>query len=161
MDQATLELDTFPRSSSCASPDAERFESEQAPNTNPDTVDRQGFDIGWDHAHHGLVPPAELLLPGSPVCQGWLSGKAVFGRRTLRNTRHTRQWLQLRLDAWRMGIHFEGQQLTPNYLGQIESGRCPITREALHGLPGQPDTRLLVRLNPQAAYAAGNLASLS
>ena len=36
MNQATLELDR---------PDA-------------DTIDRTGFDIGWDHAHHGLVPPA-------------------------------------------------------------------------------------------------------
>jgi len=43
-------------------------------------ADRIGFDIGWDHAHHGLVPPAELLHQGTPVMQGWLAGKAVFGR---------------------------------------------------------------------------------
>ena len=66
MTQATLELDT---------PAA-------------DAADRTGFDIGWDHAHHGLVPPAELLHEGTPVCQGWLAGRAVFGRRTLATHAH-------------------------------------------------------------------------
>ena len=27
-----------------------------------EAADRTGFDIGWDHARHGLVPPAEGLL---------------------------------------------------------------------------------------------------
>ncbi len=60
MNQATLELDR----------------------TDADTFDRAGFDIGWDHAHHGLVPPAELMHADTPVCQGWMAGRAVFSRRT-------------------------------------------------------------------------------
>ena len=56
--------------------------------------DSTGFDLGWDHAHHGLVPPAELLLDGTPIGQGWRAGKAVFGRRTLAATRHVRLWLR-------------------------------------------------------------------
>jgi hypothetical protein len=51
MDQATFSFPTF-----TAAP------------TEP--ADRIGFDIGWDHAHHGLVPPAELLHPGTPVHAG-------------------------------------------------------------------------------------------
>ncbi len=124
-------------------------------------VDRDGFDIGWDHAHHGLVPPAELLLAGTPVCQGWMAGKAVFGGRTLRSTRHTRLWLQLRISAWRQGVAFEGQQLTPNYLAQIEPTRCPVTRWALQGARGQDDTLVVERLNADAGYAAGNVAVVS
>jgi hypothetical protein len=121
-----------------------------------DPVSRTGFDIGWDHAHHGLVPPPELLLVGTPVQQGWMAGKAVFSNRTLSNTRHTRQWLQLRLLAWRRGVAFEGLQLTPNYLAQIQAKTCPVTRTALQG-----NNLSIERLNPQAGYAAGNVAVLS
>ena len=124
-------------------------------------ADRTGFDIGWDHAHHGLVPPAELLHPGTPVCQGWMAGKAVFGRRTLASNRHTRQWLQLRLLAWRRGIGFDSLQVTPNYLSQIDTPQCPVRRCALGGALGQPDAAVVVRLNPNAGFAAGNLAVMS
>ncbi len=140
MNQTTLELDASQRA---------------------DAIDRDGFDIGWDYAHHGLVPPAGLLLAGTPVCQGWMAGKAVFGHRTLGCTPHTRQWLQLRLNAWRLGITFERQQLTPNYLAQIQTPRCPVTRQLLQGAPHQTDTLTVARLNTQAGYAVGNLAVLS
>ena len=43
--------------------------------------------------------PPELLLDGTPVSQGWLAGKAVYGARTLSCTRHTRQWLQSQFPA--------------------------------------------------------------
>ena len=124
-------------------------------------VDRAGFDIGWDHAHHGLVPPAELLHPGTPVCHGWTAAKAVFGCRTLSASRRTRLWLQLRLLAWRRGLAFDTQQVTPNYLGQIEVDLCPIRRVPLGGAAGQADAAVVERLNPQAGYAAGNLAVMS
>lgn len=124
-------------------------------------ADRIGFDIGWDHAHHGLVPPAELLHQGTPVLQGWLAGKAVFGRRTLTTSRATRQWLATRLLAWRRGIHFETQQLNANHFAQIHIERCPVQRSLLGGAPGQDDAAVVERLNPQAGYAAGNLAVMS
>jgi hypothetical protein len=124
-------------------------------------ADRIGFDIGWDHAHHGLVPPAELLHQGTPVMQGWLAGKAVFGRRTLTTSRATRQWLATRLLAWRSGIHFETQQLNANHFAQIHTERCPVQRSLLGGAPGQDDAAVVERLNPQAGYAAGNLAVIS
>ncbi len=124
-------------------------------------VDRAGFDIGWDHAHHGLVPPAELLLNGSPVGQGWLAGKAVYGSRTLAHKRCTRQWLSLRLLAWRQGVPWDKDQLTPNYLAQIQVTRCPVTRKLLQGAAGQEDSLVVERLNPQAGFAAGNVAVMS
>jgi hypothetical protein len=125
------------------------------------TVDRTGFDIGWDHAHHGLVPPAELLLDGSPVGQGWLAGKAVYGNRTLAHKRCTRQCLGLRLLAWRQGLPWDKEQLTPNYLAQIQVTRCPVTRELLQGAAGQGDSLVVERLNPHAGFAAGNVAVMS
>ncbi len=126
-----------------------------------DAIDRTGFDIGWDHAHHGLVPPAGLLLEGTPIGQGWRAGRAVFGRRTLPTQRATRQWLALRTQAWRLGIAYENQQVTAHYLAQLHTDRCAVLRTPLGGSPGQPDAAVVERLNPQAGYAAGNLALLS
>ena len=124
-------------------------------------AERSGFDIGWDHARHGLVPPAELLLQGSPVKQGWMAGKAVFARRTLANRRGTRLWLQLRLHAWLQRLPFETEQVTPNYLTQLQVEHCPVTRQALQGLAGSDTGVVVERLNPKAGYAAGNLALMS
>jgi hypothetical protein len=123
-----------------------------------DPVDRDGFDLGWDHARHGLVPPAGLLLEGTPVSQGWRAGKAVFGPRRLAATPPTRQWLELRTRAWRAGIAFETQQLTPHLLAQLVVERCPVLRLRLGGTDGTAP--LFERLNPQAGYAVGNVAQL-
>jgi hypothetical protein len=125
------------------------------------TCEEHGFAIGWDHAHHGLVPPAELLLDGSPVSQGWRAGKAVFGARTLAASRPVRQWLALRLVAWRTGAAFEEAAVTPNHLKQIDNTHCPITRSALGGTAGAATASLIERVNQQASYAAGNLVVLS
>jgi len=139
MNQAALELDR---------PDA-------------DTIDRTGFDIGWDHAHHGLVPPAELMHAETPVCQGWMAGRAVFNRRVPGITRDIRQWLQLRLLAWRRGIAFDVRQLTPSSLAQIHVGSCPVLRLPLGGLPGDASAAVVERLDPQLGYVAGQLAVMS
>lgn len=139
MNQATLELSTV-----------------QAP-----PHDRAGFDIGWDHAHHGLAPPAEWLHPDTPVCQGWTAAKAVFGRRVLPSRRSTRQWLALRLQAWCEGVDFDGQLVTANYLGQLHNGHCPVLRTTLGGAAGSPDAAVIERIHPDAGYVAGNLVVMS
>ena len=125
-----------------------------------DACNRTGFELGWDHAHHGLVPPPGLMLEGTPVAQGWCDGKAVFGRRTLAAPRHVRQWLALRTHAWKHGIAFEGTQVTAHYLAQIDATHCPVTRRMLGGAAGTADAPVVERLNADAGYAAGNLALL-
>lgn len=136
------------------------------PTPEPEHDDASGFAIGWDHAHHGLVPPPELLLEGTPIGQGWRAGRAVFNGRSRPwpANRHTRQWLALRIEAWRAGAAFDLTTVTPNLLAQIEVRRCPVRRVALGGRcggPAQADAACIERLNPQAAYAAGNLVVLS
>ncbi|MCA0243531.1 MAG: hypothetical protein LCI02_22035 [Proteobacteria bacterium] len=126
-----------------------------------DPLDRTGFDIGWDHARHALVPPAELMLDGTPVSQGWRAARAVFGRRTVAASRNVRQWLALRLQAWREGVAFDDLQVTPHYLGQLETRHCPVTRAPLGGALRGPDSPVVARLNAAAGYAAGNLLVLS
>jgi len=115
-----------------------------------------GFDIGWDHARHGLLPPPEQWLDGNPLHQGWRAAKACFGERTLGASRRVRLWLALRRHAWRRGRAFEAAEVTPHYLGQIEVAHCPITRQPL----GQADASV-DRVCDRAGYAAGNLAMMS
>jgi hypothetical protein len=115
-----------------------------------------GFDIGWDHARHGLLPPSEPWREGSPLQQGWRAGKACFGERTLAAPRRVRLWLALRLHAWQRQRAFELAEVTPHYLGQIEALICPITRRPLGQADGSID-----RVNHHAGYAAGNLAMMS
>ncbi|HLL10125.1 MAG TPA: hypothetical protein VK570_03650 [Rubrivivax sp.] len=136
MDQATLDLPVQPADSS---------------------IDRTGFQIGWDHAHHGLVPLPGLLLAGTSVGQGWRAARAVYSHRTLACNRHTRSWLALRIRAWREGVDFELHQVTPAYLAQIHVERCPILRTGLGGACGEPHAALIDRINPRCGYAAGNL----
>jgi hypothetical protein len=126
-----------------------------------DPLDRTGFDIGWDHARHALVPPAELMLDGTPVSQGWRAARAVFGRRTVAASRNVRQWLALRLQAWREGVAFDDLQVTPHYLGQLETRHCPVTRAPLGGALRGADSPVIARLSAGAGYAAGNLLVLS
>lgn len=121
------------------------------------TLDQIGFEIGSDHARHGLTPPVQHLHDSNPVRQGWGAGRAVFASRTLRATAPVHAWLALRLQAWQHGQAFEGVQVTPHFIGQIEASHCPVTRLAL----SSASFRELTRVLPQAAYAAGNLAQLS
>lgn len=123
--------------------------------------DPVGFQIGWDHAHHGLVPPPELLLEGTPIGQGWRAARAVLCARAWPTHRCTRQWLALRIEAWRCGAAFDLRTVTPNHLAQIEVRRCPVLRVPLGGAEAAPSAARIVRLNPQAAYAAGNLVMIS
>jgi hypothetical protein len=120
-----------------------------------------GFELGWDYAHHRLVPPAPYGLEPSPLRNGVLAGQAAFGTRTLEPTRMVRKWLQLRLHAWLRGRSVELHQVTPNYLAQIDVSHCPITRQALSSATLEACDASIDRVRNDAGYAAGNLAVMS
>lgn len=132
-----------------------------APEAPVHPFDAIGFEIGWDFAHHRLVPPVQHLHAGHPVRQGWQAGQAVFGARTLRATPQVRKWLQLRLSAWLRGHAFETLQVTPHHLAQLEVAHCPITREPLTRATGAGTDASVDRVYNGAGYAAGNLAVMS
>lgn len=127
---------------------------------------RSGFELGWDHGRHGLTPPPEHLSAASAIRQGYESARASFGSRTRLATPMVRLWLQLRLQAWLRGRAFETLSVTPNYLGQLQTSHCPVTRAALvvgqqQPPHGAPTDRVVARICEDAGYAAGNLAVLS
>jgi hypothetical protein len=124
-------------------------------------ADAAAFELGWDYAHYRLTPPPEALAAGHPLQQGWQAGAATFGTRTLKPTPQVRKWLQLRWGALRRGKPFEGMQVTPNFLAQIDVALCPITRVALTHASGAGSDASVDRVCNQAGYAAGNLAVMS
>jgi len=124
-------------------------------------ADGTGFEIGWDHAQHRLVPPVAHLQAGSPLRRGWEAGCAAFGVRTRRATPAVRKWLQLRVNAWLRGRAFEGVQVTPALLRRIEVDVCPILRTPLAHATGSGSDASVDRVNNDAGYAAGNLALVS
>ena len=128
---------------------------------SPTTNTSLGLELGWDHAHYGVTPPVEHLFAASPLRQGWLSGRAAFGQRTLKAGHHVRLWLKLRTHAWARGRAFDAVQVTPNYLQQIAADWCPITRIALDQHGDHGSQRSVDRVRNDAAYAAGNLAMMS
>ena len=115
------------------------------------SLETEGFAIGWAHAQHGCVPPVEHLASTSPVHHGWTAGRSAFERRSLSATPAVRQWLTLRLRAWRQGLAFEAVQVTPHYLRQLAAAHCPVTREPLG------DAGVVERVRRDAGVAAGNL----
>ena len=142
MDQSLLELDPASAPARSAADDA-------------------GFQLGWDHAHHGLVPPPELLLDGTPLRQGWQAGRSVFGQRTMAALQPVRRWLALRTDAWRQGVSVETTQLTAHYIAQIEVSHCPVTLKPLGGVSAAADAPVIERLRHDAGYAAGHVVMMS
>jgi len=126
-----------------------------------DGLDRTGFQIGWDHAHHRITPPLRHLDASNPVGQGWSAGRTAFGARQLRATAAVRQWLALRLQAWQQGEVFEEVQVNPSFLARIDVAQCPVSRQPLTLSAAQHSDATVCRLNPAAAYAAGNLAVIS
>ena len=70
-------------------------------------------------------------------------------------------WLLLRTHAWSRGRSFEDVQLTPNYLQQIDTAFCPITRAPLNDRRTDANQRSIDRVRNDAGYAAGNVVMLS
>ena len=124
-------------------------------------ADRLGFELGWAHAQHGLMPPATLLQDSTPVDQGWRAGRAVMGRSHAPATAAVRAWLALRLQAWQQGAAFNTQALTPASLAKLRGTHCPVRRQLLGGASGTADTPVVHRLDPLAGYRPGNLVVLS
>lgn len=123
----------------------------------PATFEAVGFEIGWDHAHHGIAPPPAHLHPGHPVRQGWEAGCACFGGRALKPTPAVRQWLALRLAAWTDGHSFDTLHVTPHLLTRLDTSHCPVTREVLTRGAGDAAQACVVRMDPGVGFRPGNL----
>lgn len=143
--------------------------------------DDAAFQLGWDHAHHGQRPALEAIAAHPALKQGYQTGVAVFGRRTLKATAATRFWLNARLDALEHGRHFDAERVNARYLEQLDTRWCPVTRQPMRliapapdtpatagassrphvqALPSQAGQAVLARLRPDAGDVPGHLVAL-
>ena len=159
MTQTALPLETFSRPQPLLPAPAARPQA-SAPDAG---FDAEGWRIGWEHARHGIAPPADHLHPGHPVREGWQAGRDAFGARALVPSRAARLWLQLRLQCWLRGRAFDALLVTPRLMARIDAGRCPVTREPLRDPVGAPTPQdaVVLPLCPTAAVSAGHLAVVS
>lgn len=120
-------------------------------------MNEAGRALGHDIHRLSLLTP-HASWPA--VVREGFNAAAHTGQRRHRSDRFVAKWLQLRLSAWRRGRGV-ADDVTPALLEEIDTVRCPITRQPLtHG--SLQDTDWSVdRLNNDAAYAASNLAVMS
>ena len=81
----------------------------------PQAADRCGFGLGWDHARHGLLPPAQHLLPQNPL-------------RDLRVRRAISMAINRRALAERVmegGATATGQIAAPGFIGHVPNLPLP------------------------------------
>ncbi|MCU0970104.1 MAG: hypothetical protein MUF03_15075 [Rubrivivax sp.] len=105
-------------------------------------ADRIAFDLGWDHAQHGLAPPLRLLQASPSLGEGWHAARRVFGNRVVPATRPRRRWLALRLRAWEDGRAIARDALGPADLAAMQPTHCPVTRRPLGGCGDDEPTPL-------------------
>ena len=159
MTQFALPLETSSRPHSL--PPAPAARPELA--TPAAAFESEGWRIGWEHARHGIAPPADHLHPDHPVREGWLSGRDAFGARALAPTRAARLWLELRLHCWLRGRVFDELLVTPRLVARIDVARCPVTREPLRepvGAPA-PQDAVVLPLRPRKPRACWNSCAAS
>lgn len=124
-------------------------------------LEAEGFNIGREHARHGLTPPLKHLHQDNPIRQGWELAKPIFAGRTVKATPAHRQWLALRIEAWTDGQALDDVQLNPSFLAQIDTPICPITRQPMVHTDDQAHAASVARLSPGLGYRAGNLVIVS
>ena len=122
-------------------------------------LDEIGFDVGWDHAMHGVPVPEHLML--GTLADGFRAGTEKRGRaRPKEADRYVRKWLQLRRNAWRRERIFDAG-VTPEFIRRIDVPYCPITRERLTYSTGEETDWSVDRLVNDGGYARGNLVVMS
>lgn len=119
--------------------------------TDAAEADPVGFQLGWDHALHGQLPPVQHLHPAHPVRQGWQAGRQALGDRRPPAPQALRQWLALRLSAWTQGRPMDLSQVTPGLVASLAQPLCPVRRRSPQGVAS---------LRPWGAVQAGELVML-
>ena len=122
-------------------------------------LDKIGFEVGWDHAEYGVMVPESLYV--GTLADGHRAAIQHRGRAKPKEAdRYIRKWLQLRRNAWRRERIF-ADDVTPEFLKQIDVPYCPITRERLTYSTGEDSDWSVDRLINDGGYVRGNLVVMS
>lgn len=124
------------------------------------------FEIGWDYARLGAYAKHFEAAENNfkPVLDGYKAGLEKFPdigpRYKHEDRRFILKWLHLRLNAHKRGRFF-GPLLTWEYIKQIDTVHCPITRLAFTYGEGLETDWTVDRINNDGAYAVGNIVGVS
>lgn len=122
-------------------------------------IEQQAFDLGWDFATFGVDVPEDA---NKLFCDGYRAYAGNPNRKPSKPDRYIRKWLQVRFGAMRRGKLFS-PEVTPGYIEQIvpETGRCPVTGEALTFSQEAPTDWSIDRANNERGYVRGNIIVIS
>lgn len=124
---------------------------------NQGTIQKIGFHIGWDYyVYSATLPPHASEY--QDIVKGYQEAASRAHQR--KSDRYERKCLQLRLNAYTRGKAFD-ENITPDYLKQIDTPTCPITKVTLtHGSGAETDWSV-DRIHNDSGYTVGNLVIVS
>jgi hypothetical protein len=124
---------------------------------NQGTIQKIGFHIGWDfYVYSATLPPHANEY--QDIVKGYQEAASRAHQR--KSDRYERKCLQLRLNAYIRGKAFD-ENITPDYLRQIDTPICPVTNLALtHGSGAETDWSV-DRIHNDSGYTVGNLVIVS
>ena len=114
------------------------------------------FELGYDTAMHGQCVPEDA--PGF-FCDGYRTGRRQYPH-PQRTNRYILKWLQIRMNALRRGKRVD-EQITPEFIAQIDVEQCPVTLEPLTHSTGTDSDWSIDRCNNLCGYVPGNLVIMS
>jgi hypothetical protein len=114
------------------------------------------FELGYDTAMHGQCVPEDA--PGF-FCDGYRTGRRQYPH-PQRTNRYILKWLQIRMNALRRGKRVD-EQITPEFIAQIDVEQCPVTLEPLTHSTGTDSDWSIDRCNNLRGYIPGNLVIMS
>ncbi len=117
-----------------------------------------GRAVGWDFARFGVELPERY---GGSAREGYLAGRAHYGRFHEPTDRFQRKVLLIRANAWMRGRIFDLKSITADFLRSIEPLHCPITRVPLTYGTGADTDWSVDRLCNEGGYVAHNVVIIS
>lgn len=124
-----------------------------------DQLDRQAYDLGWDHATFDINVPDDASMS---FCDGYRAFRHGNNKTTQKPDKFTRKWLQIRFGAITRGKQFS-LDISPEYIEKITpaSGKCPVTELQLTYSTGEPTDWSVDRANNDRGYVRGNILIMS
>ncbi len=124
-----------------------------------DQLDRQAYDLGWDHATFDINVPGDA---SKSFCDGYRAFRHGKNKTTQKPDKFTRKWLQIRFGAITRGKQFS-LDISPEYIEKITpaSGKCPVTELQLTYGTGEPTDWSVDRANNDRGYVRGNILIMS
>lgn len=116
------------------------------------------FDIGWDYYVFGMKLP-KFLATCKDLSDGFYAAKDKFVTKKPHSD-NIRKWLLLRSNAWKRNRIFN-ETVTPEFLEDIASDMCPVTKVLLTRTTGTETDWSVDRVNNEGSYCPCNLIIVS